>query len=90
VRRWTGDLAAYDEGEENWVANGLRASLSTWARQNKASLVVLKDFPATYRLELETFRLNGYARIPSMPMTRLSLHYKNWDDYFRTLSKATR
>src|SRR5207247_8350303 len=25
-----------------------------------------------------------------MPMTRLSLHYENWDEYFRTLSKATR
>ena len=33
---------------------------------------------------------NGYARIPSMPMTRLSLRYENWDEYFRTLSKATR
>ena len=60
-------------------------------RQAKQSfLVVLKDFPATYRSELETFPLNGYARIPSMPMTRLALHYKDWDEYFRTLSKATR
>src|SRR5947199_10802955 len=25
-----------------------------------------------------------------MPMTRLSLPYNNWDEYFRTLSKATR
>ena len=25
-----------------------------------------------------------------MPMTRLPLHYHNWDEYFRTLSKATR
>src|SRR5947207_6780215 len=25
-----------------------------------------------------------------MPMTRLSLHYANWDEYFGTLSKATR
>lgn len=86
----TGDLAATDESDETWVANALQASLSTYARQNKASLVVLKDFPATYRLELETFPINGYARIPSMPMTRLPLTYNNWDEYFRTLSKATR
>jgi predicted N-acyltransferase len=86
----TGDLGACDEKDEAWVANALQASLSTYARQNKASLIVLKDFPATYRSELETFPLNGYARIPSMPMTRLSLHYNNWDEYFRTLSKATR
>ena len=86
----TGDLAACDEKDEDWVANALQASLSTYARQNKASLVVLKDFPATYRSKLETFPINRYARIPSMPMTRLPLLYKDWDEYFRTLSKATR
>ncbi len=86
----TGDLSAYDERDETWVANALQASLSTYARQNKASLIVLKDFPAIYRSKLETFPLNGYARIPSMPMTRLPLPYNNWDEYFRTLSKATR
>jgi len=86
----TGDLGACDERDERWVANALQASLSSYARQNKASLVVLKDFPATYRLELETFPVNGYARIPSMPVTRLPLPYNNWDEYFHTLSKATR
>ena len=86
----TGDLGACDAKDELWVANTLQASLSTYARHNKASLVVLKDFPATYRSELEAFPVNGYARIPSMPMTRLPLHYTNWDEYFRTLSKATR
>jgi hypothetical protein len=86
----TGDLSACDETDELWVANALQATLSTYARNNKASLIVLKDFPATYRSKLETFPLNGYARIPSMPMTRLPLPYKDWDEYFRTLSKATR
>ena len=86
----TGDLGACDEKDDAWVANALQGSLRTYARQKKASLVVLKDFPAKYRSALETFVLNGYARIPSMPMTRLSLRYENWDEYFRTLSKATR
>jgi predicted N-acyltransferase len=86
----TGDLSACDERDETWVANALQGSLSTYARQNKASLIVLKDFPAIYRPKLETFHSNGYARIPSMPMTRLPLPYNNWDEYFRTLSKATR
>jgi len=86
----TGDIGACDGTNEAWAAQALQASLRTYARQNKASLVVLKDFPANYRSPLKTFALNGYARLPSMPMTRLSLHYENWDDYFRTLSKATR
>jgi len=86
----TGDLGTCNEKDEAWVANALQANLQTYARRNKASLVVLKDFPANYRSSLETFALNGYARIPSMPMTRLALRYENWDEYFRTLSKATR
>ena len=43
-----------------------------------------------YRSALETLLSNRYARIPSMPMTRLPLPYANWDEYFATLSKATR
>jgi predicted N-acyltransferase len=86
----TGDLGACDRRDEVWMAEALRATLRTHARQNRASLVVLKDFPAKYRPALEPFRSNGYARIPSMPMTRLVLHYQTWDEYFRTLSGATR
>jgi predicted N-acyltransferase len=86
----TGDLGACEKKDEGWVAQTLAASLRRYARRSKASLIVLKDFPASYRLVLERFLRNDYARIPSMPMTRLSLPYKNWDEYFQTLSKATR
>ena len=86
----TGDLGACSEKDERWTAEALPESLWTYAREKKASLIVLKDFPANYRSALETFALNGYARIPSMPMTRLQLRYGNWDEYFGTLSKATR
>ena len=86
----TGDMGACDETDEPWVANALQATLRTYAKQNKASLVVFKDFPASYRADLKTLVSNAYARIPSMPMTRLPLHYANWDEYFATLSKATR
>ena len=85
-----GELGACSKKDEAWMADALRESLWIFARQNKASLVVLKDFPANYRSAVGTFALNGYSRIPSMPMTRLSLGYENWDEYFRTLSKATR
>lgn len=86
-----GDLAACNnEDDESWLASALQSTLRTYAKQNKASLVVFKDFPANYRSALETLCSHGYARIPSMPMTRLSLSYADWDQYFSTLSKATR
>jgi predicted N-acyltransferase len=86
----TGDLGACSEISEPWVADALQTALRTYAKRNKASLVVFKDFPAKYRSALETLLSNGYARLPSMPMTRLALAYANWDEYFGTLSKATR
>ena len=85
-----GDLGTCDEKDETWVAAALLASLRNYARQSRASLVVLKDFLSKYRSALEPFPSNGYRRIPSMPMTRLALRYRDWDEYFRTLSKATR
>ena len=86
----TGDLGVCDQKDEPWVANALQATLRIYAKQSKASLVVFKDFPAKYRSALGTLVSNDYARIPSMPMTRLALSYANWDEYFHTLSKATR
>jgi predicted N-acyltransferase len=85
-----GHLGACDENDEPWVAQALCANLLTYARQNKASLVVLKDFPAKYRSVLGNFPANGYARVPSMPMTRLALPYQNFDEYLSKLSYATR
>jgi predicted N-acyltransferase len=85
-----GHLGACDPKDEPWVADALHASLLTYARQNKASLIVLKDFPARYRPALETFRTNGYARFPSMPMTSLALNHASFDDYLATLGYITR
>ncbi|PYI74024.1 MAG: GNAT family N-acetyltransferase [Verrucomicrobia bacterium] len=86
----TGDLGACDEKDEPWLSDALQATLRIYAKRNKASLVVFKDFPANYRSALDRLLSSGYARMPSMPMTRLPLSYANWDEYFCTLSKATR
>jgi predicted N-acyltransferase len=77
-------------GDEKWVVQALHASLPTIARRHKASLVILKDFPSQYRAVLSSFATNGYARVPSMPLTRLALQYADFDDYLQTLGKATR
>lgn len=76
--------------DQAWVAAALHASLKIYAQRSRASLVVLKDFPAEYRDALRSFSSNGYTRVPSMPMTRLALKYADFDEYFQTLGKATR
>src|SRR5213082_2355557 len=60
----TGDQGPCDERDEPWLADALQATLRIYAKRNKASLVVFKDFPANYRSALERLLSNGYARIP--------------------------
>jgi predicted N-acyltransferase len=77
--------------DEAWVTEAMGLVLKTYARACHASLVVWKDFPAPYRRPLRVLSSQGYARVPSMPLTRLSLRaFCTFDDYLRTLSKATR
>jgi predicted N-acyltransferase len=85
-----GDLGVSDKNDETWMAKTLETELLKYAQQNKASLIVFKDFYAQYRPALAPLCSSGYVRMASMPMTRLPLRYDNWDEYFQTLSKATR
>ncbi len=82
-----------DGGElsERAIARLLGRSLVTLARQLSCALVVLKEFPARYRAPLRCLTDNGFARVPSMPMTTLNIEYRDFDDYLsRNLSPATR
>ena len=55
------------------------------------SLILLKDFPSTYRDALETFTLNNYQRAPSMPAARLKLDFADFEEYMTVrLSKVFR
>ena len=84
-----GHLGTLDADCESAVA-ALRAALVRIARGSQASLIVFKDFPSSYRGTLRLLETNGFARVPSMPLTRLALNYANWEEFFATLSKATR
>jgi predicted N-acyltransferase len=85
-----GHLSACAPEDEEWVANALYQVLEIYGRQSKASLVVFKDFPASYRDVLWKFAANDYTRIPSMPMTELALDYTDFDHYVTTLGASTR
>jgi hypothetical protein len=76
---------------ESACAAILARELVPQARALKARLIVLKEFPARYRTALQCFVDRGYARIPSLPMTRLDIDYADFDDYMkRALNSATR
>ena len=78
-------------GGIEWVARALSEALHPVARRFEAAMIVLKDFPKTYRKALRPMRRRGYARVPSMPGSRLDLNFKNFEEYLQTrLSHKTR
>ena len=85
-----GELDASNPENERWVAEALGPLLRDYARQNKASLVVFKDFLANYRSSLAVLAEAGYARVPSMPMTRLAFSFQSFDEYLGTLGYISR
>jgi len=78
-------------GSVEWVAQALSEALHPVARKFAAAMIVMKDFPKTYRKSLRPMRRAGYARVPSMPGSRLDLNFKSFDEYLQTkLSHKTR
>ena len=54
-------------------------------------MIALKEFPASYRTAMACLGDAGFTRIPSMPMTKLALPFKHFDEHMRTkLSAGTR
>ena len=86
-----GHLDAAEELPRRALARTLAAAITGHARSLRAPLIVLKEFPASYRTSLGNFLERGFTRVPSLPMTRVSIDYPSFDDYMkRALNSATR
>jgi len=85
-----GELDAMSSEDQKFVAQALGAALQDYARENKASLVVFKDFANSCRPTLAVLSEHGYTRVPSMPMTRLALSFANFDEYLGKLGYISR
>jgi hypothetical protein len=86
-----GHLDAAEELPRRALARTLAAAITRHARRLRAPLIVLKEFPASYRTPLGSFLERGFTRVPSLPMTRVSIDYPSFDDYMkRALNSAAR
>jgi hypothetical protein len=86
-----GHLGTDDDPTAAWIAENLQEALLIYARHARAGMVVFKEFPAQYRQHLRCLARDGYTRVPSLPMTRLSIDYASFDDYLvKALSKSAR
>jgi len=69
----------------------LKDALVEEAYKLGAGLIVFKEFRASHRAVLDRLQEHGFARVPSMPMTRLSFDFTCFDEYLtKKISYATR
>ena len=74
-----------------WLPGALREAIDAYRPHGRASLILLKDFPANFRESLDVFTRNGYQRAPSMPAARLELDFADFEEYMMgRLSKVFR
>ncbi len=74
-----------------WLPAALHQAIDAYRPHGRASLILLKDFPAIYRDPLSVFIRNGYQRAPSMPAARLELDFADFEEYLMDrLSKVFR
>jgi predicted N-acyltransferase len=83
------DQQSNEHGEQ--IIAALQAALKIYAKRARVSLIVFKEFMWDYRKPMNTLRTSGYTRVPSLPSTRLSIDYKDFEDFMtRALSKSAR
>jgi hypothetical protein len=76
-----GHLARDRKSDAGWVTRALGEALQPVARALRSGMIVFKDFPQSYREPLAPLKKNGYARVPSMPGSRLDLKFANFEEY---------
>jgi hypothetical protein len=80
-----------DDGSLSANARSLAGAIVRHARDLRAPLIVLKEFPKAYRAPLRYFLEQGFTRAPSLPMTCLNIEYASFEDYMtRALNSSTR
>ena len=80
-----------DPENARWCARAMHRALERLARQHRASMVVLKEFPSIHRKSLGCFTDDGYTRIASMPYATLDLDFADFEHYLQSaLSKSFR
>jgi predicted N-acyltransferase len=86
-----GRLDSTDPGHCQWIGQILAENLTRQARALRCGMIVMKEFHFETRSALACMTEHAFTRVPSLPMTKLNIHYKDFEEYMsRALSKVTR
>jgi predicted N-acyltransferase len=83
-----GHLAASPRLSAAEIGKTLAANIVRHAKALKASMVVMKEFPAKYREALDPLLGTGFARVPSMPAVALDVAHSSFDEFMQKALRA--
>lgn len=77
-------------GEREFVLKAILRRMEQIARKNKAPIIAFKDFDPIYTEMLDSLQKIGFSKFYSLPATRLNVWFKDFEEYLKTLSGASR
>lgn len=77
-------------GHTDSVIDAILRCMEQIAKENGAAIVAFKDFDKTYAKILDPLQKDGFSRFNSLPVAELSVSFKDFEEYLKTLSSATR
>ena len=77
-----GDLAA--------VVEAIVRRMERLARRERCAIVAFKDFERSYMDVLDRLQKEGFSKFDSLPTTEMRVTFKDFEEYLKTLSGASR
>lgn len=77
-------------GNTDGVISAIFLRMEQIAKKNRAAVVAFKDFDKTYTEILDPLQKDGFSKLDSLPVAELDVHFKDFEEYLKTLSGATR
>ncbi len=72
------------------VMEAISESLEKIAEDNKAAIIIFKDFTAPYDAMFKPLLGKGFLKIESFPYAEMDISFRSFEEYLATLSRASR
>ena len=68
---------------ESWAVDALQEAIGIYAKKSRVAMVLLKDFPSSYREVLQPFVSSDYRRVPSMPACEIDFDFTTFEEFMQ-------
>ena len=77
-------------GDTAAVMDAILRGMEQIAAEKKAAVLAFKDFDKSYAKALDPLRKRGFSKLDSLPYAELEIRFKDFEEYLKSLSGATR